>query len=275
MTASPPRIENDDALLSSRQLAELRGESLVMLSCWRRNGDGPPFIRFGPTNVGYPVRAYREWVADRTTSPPARRSPDKDKKWRTGIFPRVRHQISRQKAIIMAESEYVEPYKAGELCDLLEPLSRPAAIKDFKLKRFAFDVNRYWDSPGRFCVIHFHWEVDHGQTLLFGPSGTDLRLRRAGAFRACCGTCVRCQRRDGCAVCGGASGAGHCGCQAARQAAGAVWQAGPASRLSDRHRARRARHHTERAGRRPVRDRRGARATLIPAPGFGSRRVVI
>ncbi len=69
-----PRIDNDDALLSSRQLAELMGVSLVTLSRWRSNDDGPPFIRFSPTNVAYPVRAYREWVLSRTTSAAARRT---------------------------------------------------------------------------------------------------------------------------------------------------------------------------------------------------------
>ena len=43
------------------------------------------------------------------------------------------------------------------------------------LERFGFDLNR-GDSQQGVCLIHFRWEVDHGQTLLFGPSGTALRV---------------------------------------------------------------------------------------------------
>ena len=35
-----------------------------------------------------------------------------------------------------------------------------------------------WGSQAHLCLIHFCLEVDHEQTLLFGPSGTDLRLHR-------------------------------------------------------------------------------------------------
>ena len=53
---------HNNAMISSKQLAELIGVSLVTLSRWRSDGKGPPFIRLGATRVAYPMYAYNEWV---------------------------------------------------------------------------------------------------------------------------------------------------------------------------------------------------------------------
>ncbi len=63
MTSS---IKTEDTLMSSKQLADLMGVSLITLSRWRSGGKGPPFVRLGATRVAYPVRAYREWVESHT-----------------------------------------------------------------------------------------------------------------------------------------------------------------------------------------------------------------
>ena len=55
------------------------------------------------------------------------------------------------------------------------------------------------------CLLHLFREVYHGQSLFFGSSGTDLRLRWAGALGACRGAAVWCQCGDCCAFCGEAA----------------------------------------------------------------------
>lgn len=66
---------SDDMLINSRKAAELLGISTVTLARWRAEKKGPPFIRLGPTRVGYPVGRYREWVAARAASRPRSPSP--------------------------------------------------------------------------------------------------------------------------------------------------------------------------------------------------------
>ena len=62
------RLANDDAMLSSKQVAELMGVSLVTLSRWRSEGKGPPYMRLSATKAAYPVKAYRAWVEAQTVS---------------------------------------------------------------------------------------------------------------------------------------------------------------------------------------------------------------
>ncbi len=68
--------EPNDALLSSRQMADLMGVSIPTLSRWRceGGGGGPPFIRISEKRAAYSLRAYREWVDAQTVRQPARRS---------------------------------------------------------------------------------------------------------------------------------------------------------------------------------------------------------
>lgn len=65
------RIENDDAMLPVKQLSALLGVSALTLYRWREGGNGPPFVRLSPGRIGYPVGAYRKWVAAQTTESPA------------------------------------------------------------------------------------------------------------------------------------------------------------------------------------------------------------
>ena len=58
------KTENPDRLMTSPQLAEIMGVSLVTLSRWRSAEKGPPFIRLGPTSVRYSVSAYQEWLVN-------------------------------------------------------------------------------------------------------------------------------------------------------------------------------------------------------------------
>lgn len=60
----PASLRSNDALLTPKQLASLLGVSVVTLTRWRRaEGLGPPFVRLGPSRIGYPVGAYRDWLA--------------------------------------------------------------------------------------------------------------------------------------------------------------------------------------------------------------------
>ena len=65
-------IRPEDALLTTRQIAELTGLSAVTLSRWRSQRKGPPWIRLSASSVAYPLGGYREWVKEQTieTGPP-------------------------------------------------------------------------------------------------------------------------------------------------------------------------------------------------------------
>ncbi len=56
------KADNPDRLMTSQQLAEIMGVSLITLSRWRSAEKGPPFIRLGPTSVRYSVSAYQKWL---------------------------------------------------------------------------------------------------------------------------------------------------------------------------------------------------------------------
>lgn len=62
-------LPSDDALLPPDRIAELLGVSTHTLARWRRTeGSGPPFVRVSAVRVGYPVRAYRQWLAEKLES---------------------------------------------------------------------------------------------------------------------------------------------------------------------------------------------------------------
>ena len=73
-----------------------------------------------------------------------------------------------------------------------------------------------WASHAHLCLFRFCLELDHGQTLLFGPSGTDLRLRRWGQFGPFSRAAVRCERSHGGAIVSKASWKRHGRALAAR-----------------------------------------------------------
>ena len=48
--------------LTTRELADLLHVSLYGLLRWRRDGDGPPFIRIGKNSIRYPRKALEVWL---------------------------------------------------------------------------------------------------------------------------------------------------------------------------------------------------------------------
>lgn len=55
-------MADDDALLTTKQLAEIRQCSASKIEKERLVGEGPPFIRDG-VSVRYRLGDYRKWVA--------------------------------------------------------------------------------------------------------------------------------------------------------------------------------------------------------------------
>lgn len=68
MSGRPETLK--DRLLSPPEVAELLGVCRETLSNWRRQGKGPPFIRFGAdplrARVRYLPGAVRQWLDEQT-----------------------------------------------------------------------------------------------------------------------------------------------------------------------------------------------------------------
>jgi predicted DNA-binding transcriptional regulator AlpA len=58
----------DESLLKEKDVAELIDVHQFTLSVWRRNGQGPEYIKIGK-NVRYRRSAIDEWLEDRTVTP--------------------------------------------------------------------------------------------------------------------------------------------------------------------------------------------------------------
>jgi len=56
-------VTEGDKLLSTRQLADELGLSMVCLQQWRHRGKGPKFLQFGPGSVKYRLSDVEAWLA--------------------------------------------------------------------------------------------------------------------------------------------------------------------------------------------------------------------
>lgn len=59
------------AMMTAAQVAEFSGIKESTLFAWRRDGVGPPWVRWGPAKTGavrYPREGIREYVAANTFS---------------------------------------------------------------------------------------------------------------------------------------------------------------------------------------------------------------
>lgn len=61
-------METYERLLTPSEVAELLATSEITLSRWRRDGQGPPWIRLG-IQVRYRRSCVESWLDDQTTKP--------------------------------------------------------------------------------------------------------------------------------------------------------------------------------------------------------------
>ena len=74
MQSSPvPEVPAD--ILTEKQLAQSKQISVSLVRKWRRNGEGPPFLRVGAKLIRYRRADVEAWLTGQRRDPSAKASP--------------------------------------------------------------------------------------------------------------------------------------------------------------------------------------------------------
>lgn len=84
--------------------------------------------------------------------------------------------LQADRSSVRYNSKRIDDAEQREAIKRISKERRRFGYRRIKAVCVLFESN--WGSQAHLSLIHFCLEVDHGQTLLFGSSGTDLRLRR-------------------------------------------------------------------------------------------------